>query len=218
MLEVVIVVVWVVALAPRGLSPQRGMRGLNVSRLRRRLISAMPRRVGRTSLSDDDAQDVRVVLAQVVALVRAGATPAGAWTRATGVPVDEAGVPCAQSLASILGEDAARACTAATRLALTVGAPLGRVLNSVADSLVASAEAESERRAALAGPQTTARVLRWMPVAGAALGAALGADPVGVALGGGVGSIAVGLGLVLMVTGRWWTRLLVGAALKAGEP
>ncbi|QAY64929.1 hypothetical protein ET495_14630 [Xylanimonas allomyrinae] len=161
--------------------------------------------------------DVRVVVAQVAALLRAGAPPGAAWTRAAGVPVDALGVPQAEALGDVVGRSPARAVAAATRLALTVGAPLGRVLEAVSDTLAAQADADAEREAALAGPRATARVLWWLPAVGVLLGWALGADPWAAATDGGAGTAAVCGGLVLLAVGRWWTGRLVAAARKAGD-
>lgn len=163
-----------------------------------------------------DGVRVRVVVAQVSALLRAGAPPGAAWTRAAGVPVDSLGVPDVAALGGIVGDGPARAVCAATRLALTVGAPLGRVLEAVSDALVAQAEAEADRDAALAGPRTTARVLLGLPAAGVLLAWTLGADPIAVASDGGVGTAAVAAGVVLLAVGRWWTGRLVDAARRAG--
>ncbi|MBL0887932.1 type II secretion protein F [Myceligenerans sp. I2] len=138
--------------------------------------------------------------------------PGTAWTRSAGVPVDLAGVPDADALGRLLGQRNARAVVAATRLALDVGAPLGRVLESVADSLVRDAEARAERDAAVAGPRATARVILWLPVAGAGLGGLLGADPVAVATDGGVGTAAAVLGVVLLLAGWFWSARLVASA------
>ncbi|WP_460757011.1 type II secretion system F family protein [Myceligenerans cantabricum] len=155
---------------------------------------------------------VRVLVLQVVALLRAGVAPGTAWSRAAGVPVDLAGVPDAGALGGLLGTRSARSVAVATRLALDVGAPLGQVLEAVADSLVRDAEARAEREAAIAGPRTTARVILWLPLAGAGLGWLLGADTVGVATDGGLGSAAVFLGVVLVVAGWVWSARLVALA------
>ncbi|MCL1899281.1 MAG: hypothetical protein FWG11_01960 [Promicromonosporaceae bacterium] len=157
------------------------------------------------------------VVCQLKALLAAGATPAAAWSRAAGIAVDSLGVPDPGQLAAKVGEQAAVGLTAATRLALGSGVPLGRVLQAVLDSLTAGWEAQSEREAALAGPQTTARVLMWLPAAGVGLGWALGADPVGTVLGGGIGTVAMGGGVACLLAGRAWTRRLIGAARRAGE-
>jgi tight adherence protein B len=166
----------------------------------------------------DDPDHVRVAVAQVAALLRAGAPPGAAWSRALGVSVDPAGTPDEADLVTLVGGPApARALVAASRLAGDVGAPLGGVLEAVSATLVAEAEARAEREAALAGPQATARVLLWLPVAGVLLGWALGADPLATAADGGAGTAAVGLGLVLLALGRTWTARLVAAARAAGE-
>jgi tight adherence protein B len=171
--------------------------------------------------SRDHAPDqVRLALAQVGALLRSGAAPTTAWSRALGVPVDAEGIPAPDALAlAVGGSRPAGAVVAAARLAREVGAPLGGVLEAVGAALVAQAEADAEREASLAGPQTTARVLLWLPLLGAGLGWALGADPVATATDGGVGTAAVLLGVLALLAGRAWTRRLVGAARSAGgEP
>jgi hypothetical protein len=162
--------------------------------------------------------DVRVVVMQVVALLRAGSSPGASWSRAVGVGVDLTGVPDVDGLTRVLGARHAEAVVAATRLALDVGAPLGRVLEQVAGTLVAEAESRAEREAALAGPRTTGRLLMWLPIVGGLLGWALGADPVGTATDGGIGSLAVGAGLMLLVAGRVWSDRLVAAASGADRP
>ncbi|MFD6141597.1 type II secretion system F family protein [Promicromonospora sp. NPDC060271] len=162
--------------------------------------------------------DVRVVVMQVVALLRAGSAPGAAWSRAVGVGVDLTGAPDVDGLTRVLGAGHAEAVVAATRLALDVGAPLGRVLEQVAGTLVAEAESRAEREVALAGPRTTGRLLMWLPIFGGLLGWALGADPVGTATDGGIGSLAVGTGLVLLVAGRVWSDRLVAAARGADQP
>ncbi|WP_418275066.1 type II secretion system F family protein [Isoptericola jiangsuensis] len=174
------------------------------------------RRLLRTA-AQDDAGRVRVVLAQVVALLRSGAPPSVAWSRALGVRSGPDGVPDAVELAPVVGGPGpAAAVVAAARLAGEVGAPLGRVLESVADALVAEAEAQADREASLAGPRTTARLLLWLPLLGTVLGAALGADPVASATDGGVGTAAVCAGVVALGAGRWWTGRLVASARAAG--
>ncbi|WP_264029434.1 hypothetical protein [Cellulosimicrobium sp. SH8] len=161
---------------------------------------------------------VRVVVTQVGSLLRSGAAPGAAWERAVGVRVDAAGVPRVVDLAPHVGGPAtARALVAACRLALEVGAPLASVLDEVAASVAADAEARAERDAALAGPRATARVLLWLPAVGVLLGYVLGADPLGTATDGGLGSVGVLLGLLLLLAGRTWSARLVERARVAGE-
>lgn len=168
--------------------------------------------------SEGAGEEVRVAVAQVVALLRAGAPPAAAWSRAMGVRVDPTGLPDPDDLAPAVGGAAhARSVVAGARLARDVGAPLGGVLDAVSEALVADAEARAEQEAALAGPRATARVLLWLPGLGALLGWALGADPLATATDGGAGTAAVGLGVLLLLAGRWWTGRLEAAARRAGE-
>ncbi len=184
---------------PRGAEPQTD-------------ATSVPRR-GRTPRTEHrPGGDVRVVVMQVVALLRAGTSPGLSWSRAVGVGVDLTGVPDVDGLSRLLGARHAEAVVAATRLALDVGAPLGRVLEQVAGTLVVEAEARAERDAALAGPRTTGRLLMWLPIVGGFLGWALGADPVATATDGGIGTVAVSLGVALLVAGRVWSDRMVAAA------
>lgn len=137
-------------------------------------------------------------LALAAARLRAGADPARAWD---GFEVSEDG-------------PATTTVRAAERLALELGAPLAEVLDEVAAGVADDESAEAERRAALAGPATTARVLVWLPAGGVVLGLALGADLVGVALDGRIGSASVVVGGLLLLAGRAWTRVLVRAARR----
>jgi len=66
--------------------------------------------------------------------------------------------------------------------------------------------------------QATAQVLAWLPLLGLVLGVALGANPVAVVLGGGVGTLAAGVGLVLVLLGRGWTRALLARAERDDDP
>jgi tight adherence protein B len=202
---------WLV-LAPGGRSAAVLVRASDGSR---RGVRPRLRRAARDASA---AEAVRVAVAQVVALLRAGAPPAAAWSRALGVPVDATGVPEAAALAPVVGGPGhARSVVAAAVLARDVGAPLASVLDEVSGALVAEAEARAEREASLAGPRATARVLMWLPLLGALLGWVLGADPLSTALDGGAGTAAVCLGLLLLAAGWAWTGRLVAAARTAGE-
>jgi tight adherence protein B len=106
----------------------------------------------------------------------------------------------------------ARTVVASTRLAHTLGAPLGPVLDRVSDGLAADEESDGDRRSALAAPRSTATLLGWLPLAGPLLGAIVGADPVGVILGGGAGTVAAIGGIGLVAVGRAWVARLVRVA------
>ncbi|GEK20095.1 type II secretion protein F [Cellulomonas xylanilytica] len=115
------------------------------------------------------------------------------------------------------GVQRVHAVLAAARLSDDLGAPLAGVLERIASAVAADEEADGERRAALAGPRSTAQVLAWLPLLGVALGALLGADPVAVVLSGGIGTASAVLGAVLLLLGRWWTAALLARAGRAGD-
>ena len=174
--------------------------------------------------------DLGAVLRDVAAQLRAGAGPAQAWSRVLGVPA--AGpVPSTATLLTATsrtgrrprrgGDDhvqRVRAVTAAAQLSEELGAPLAGVLDRISTAVAADEEAQGEREAALAGPRSTAQVLAWLPLLGVALGALLGADPVGVVLSGGLGTMSAVLGAVLLLAGRGWTAALLSRAAGAGDP
>lgn len=166
----------------------------------------------------DEGEPVVVVVARVAALLRAGASPGGAWGQAVGVRVDADGVPDAASLVDhVGGVGRAEAVVAACRLAGDVGAPLAEVLEEVAALVADEARAAGERAAAFAGPRTTIRILGWLPVVGILLGLALGADPIATAFDGRAGTVAMLLGVAFLLAGRRWSGRLLRGARAVGE-
>jgi tight adherence protein B len=166
--------------------------------------------------------DLAGVVTAVASQLRAGADPGHAWAQVLGRPIGADGTPDLHDLVgagstSPAVASQAAAVIAAGRLASVLGAPLAQVLDQVAGALVSAAEADGERRAALAGPRATARVLTGLPMLGVVLGAAVGANPVGVLFGGGVGTVALLAGVGLLLIGRWWISRLVRVAARAGQ-
>ena len=198
--------------------------------------------------------DLGLLLTEVASLLRAGATPQRAWTRACrraglteGAEPDEDGVPPVLRALADLQHDSwlprwscgrlhwhppprgrrarQRRATAAgvlgavasCRLSTALGAPLADILQTVAGGVAESGRAEASRRAALAGPRTTARLLACLPVVGLGLGMLVGADPASLLLDGGLGSAVGALGIGLMVVGHLVTRRLVRAATAEGD-
>lgn len=189
-------------------------------------------RRGRPAIPERRARlDLSTLLVDVSSQLRAGAAPPEAWSRVLGSS-DGAAAPTAAVLLAATSRGGrswlhrradpghgqrVRAVVAAARLSDELGAPLAGVLERIASAVAADEEAEGERRAALAGPRSTAQVLGWLPLLGLALGALLGADPVGVVLGGGLGTTSAVLGAVLLLVGRWWTAALLVRAGRAGD-
>lgn len=93
---------------------------------------------------------------------------------------------------------------AACRVTRATGAPLAEILDRSAAGIAESARAAGARTVALAGPRATGRLLGWLPLLGLLLGAAVGADPVGVLLDGGLGTVCLVVGTAFLVGGWCW--------------
>lgn len=161
------------------------------------------------------AVDVASYVAEVATRLRSGAPTREAWDRTAirwGLPpgLGDDGVP--HALAELPDGAAVAGALAAARLAAELGSPLADMLDACADGLTRAEENEAARRAALAGPVASARLLAVLPVVGVGLGTLIGADPVGQLLGGGLGTAAGIAGVMLMGVGARWSRALVTAA------
>jgi len=161
-----------------------------------------------------------LLVAEIAAMLRAGVPSGAAWRRAAGVTVDSLGIPDAEQLARLVSPETAAAMVAAARLAVRVGAPLALVLQTVGDALRGDSQMQADRKTALAGPQTTSRVLLALPLLGMLIGWVLGANPITTITGGGVGLISFVAGLALLGVGRWWIAQLVARAAgqQVGKP
>lgn len=104
------------------------------------------------------------------------------------------------------------ALVAASRVAARLGAPLADTLEHVGREAVAAETRAARRRAALAGPRATARLLAWLPLLGLLVASLLGGDPVSTVLGGGAGAVSVTCGALALAVGRRWIRVLVRQA------
>ena len=92
------------------------------------------------------------------------------------------------------------------------GAPVAAVLTRLATKLEAENDAQLLRDTALAGPRATVRLLSVLPFVGLGLGVLMGVDPLRVLLGSTVGRLCLGLGLALVILGRWWSASMIAAA------
>ncbi len=133
-----------------------------------------------------------------------------------------AGVPAGRALRVVA--DRSRDCAAdlgclavALDACERAGAPLAPALEGLATALRSQEEARRDRETALAAPRATAAVMTALPGVGLLLGAALGADPLGVLVGTAPGRVVLLLGVASWVAGRWWIRRLVTQAEAAGE-
>ena len=186
--------------------------------------------------------------AELAALLRAGALPATAWAcladadreagpvlrgddpvraalraaaRAAGSGGDVAAALSAPGTGRSVPHAAGRALAAlaaAWRVAERTGAPVADVLDRLAASLRADADAAAAREAALAAPRATARLLVALPPAGLVLGAAIGADPLTVLTTTAPGRVCAVVGVAATAAGAVWTRALVRAASGGRGP
>lgn len=165
-----------------------------------------------------DTADVAASVHRLAVLLQAGLTPPRAWSHLarsgdeTADAVSRAfqqGRPVADVLRS-RGEAWAQI-GIAWQVATTVGAPLAESLRGLADALRDAHQARDDVRTALAEPQTTARLISWLPLAALGLGAALGFDPLA-ALTQPIGVVCLVLGGALMIITSRWTAALVARA------
>lgn len=214
-----------------------------VQRALRRVVSRGPG--GRGRWSAVDLEVVVALLDRVSALLRAGLGPRTVWSHLADAPgparplcafVAEslaAGGPGGEALrgaadllardgsvpapAGLVPADVLRWLAVATAVSDRTGAPAADCVDRLAAAVRSELAAADERAAALAGPQATAQVLGWLPAAGVALGALVGADPLRVLLLTGPGRLCLATGLLLWATGRAWSRALVRRAAAAGR-
>lgn len=96
---------------------------------------------------------------------------------------------------------------AAWLIAETSGAPLAPALTRIAAALRALDETRRRRDVLLAGPQLTARLVAWLPIAALVLSFVLGFDPLPLFFTP-VGGVLLVLGFGLQLVGVRWTRAL----------
>ncbi|MEV7966509.1 type II secretion system F family protein [Sphaerisporangium sp. NPDC088356] len=102
------------------------------------------------------------------------------------------------------------------RISLTVGGGLAALIERVGVSLREAEAHRSEVASQLAGPRSTARLLAGLPVLGLLLAAGLGLRPLSFLFGGPAGFACLGAGVLLDLTGVWWTNRLVARAQRPG--
>lgn len=182
----------------------------------------------------EKSTDLGIVVAEVATRLRAGAHPEEAWyqtlknsSKHCEKGVDEHGVPYA--LRALLKKPrwffpkkkstnheqfAIPAAIAVCRLSHSSGAPVADVLDSCAAGITEAAEAASARSVALAGPQTSAQMLAWLPLVGVVLGSALGAEPLHFLLSTTAGRLVLVCGIACEIAGIVWVRRLSARAEK----
>lgn len=158
------------------------------------------------------APDGAIAIAEAIGLLRAGSAPEHAWSAAFGVATSTDGAPQ-------LGDDVdgAPALRAAGRLARQTGAPLADVLATIAIAERSRASAMRSREAALAGPRASAALLRWLPLVGWALAAAVDPGALRILVATPFGWALLAVAAALWIVGSRWLRRLLDAAERAGR-
>ena len=108
--------------------------------------------------------------------------------------------------------DLARAWAVSTR----TGAPMASALELVAEGMASEEAVRTVVAGELAGPRATGKIMAVLPLAGLALGYALGGDPVGFLLGGFVGWGCLIGGALLAAAGVLWVEALARHAAVDG--
>lgn len=164
-----------------------------------------------------DAAAASAEVLRIAVLLEAGIPPRRVWEllAASGdafagrVAAAPPGTGTSELLAARGG--AWREVAVAWRVAETVGAPLAPSLRRFAAALREAQESRDDVAAALADPAATARLVAWLPLAGVALGAALGFDLLAAVLSP-PGAVCLGAGAALMIVARRWSARLVDRA------
>jgi tight adherence protein B len=188
---------------------------------------------GRARHTDEaDVAAVAAIVHRLGVMLEAGTAPASAWVHAAATPDAPAvvitvarrigdGVPVAPAIleaAARCPEAEARAwrsVAAVWTVAAESGAPIALALTSVAESLRDVDQVYRETAAALAAPESTARLVMVLPAVGLLFGAALGFDTFGVLIGNPIGWACLGVGALLLWAARRWNRGLIASARQS---
>jgi tight adherence protein B len=104
-------------------------------------------------------------------------------------------------------------------LAVQIGGPITLTLERLAEVFDRQQKNLSEIQLTFAGPQATARLVSWLPLAALALAQLVGMNPLGAVTGSLAGLVSVLLGVGLLALGqRWSKRLLDKANSTALDP
>ncbi|MDO4911425.1 MAG: hypothetical protein Q3972_06745 [Corynebacterium sp.] len=93
------------------------------------------------------------------------------------------------------------------------GIALATVIDHQRHVLDAYAQHQRTYKAQAQGALMSARVLLCLPLAGIALGSAMGAQPLNFLFGGGIGGIILIIGVGLAACGYWWSHKIIRKAM-----
>ncbi len=153
-------------------------------------------------------------LGALAAELEAGQPPGAALGRSGGQPsvwpVTLAAVQMAGDVTAALAVDARengvlRQLAACWQVGADTGAGLAVSVGRIAATARAAEDVRVDLEGQLAGPRATARMLALLPLVGIGFGMMLGSDPLAWLLGTTVGRLCLIVGLLLTVTGAFWT-------------
>ncbi len=164
-----------------------------------------------------NAAEVATASRLLAGLLRLGHVPAAALRVAAAdfpllaevVAVQEVGGAVAPALRRLGVRPGARGLAdlgAAWEVSERTGASLGATLEALAERLIAAGAVTDVVSAELAAPRATGRLLAVLPIAGLALGYAMGGDPVAFLTGSAAGQLSLALGIALGCAGVLWTE------------
>ena len=166
-------------------------------------------------------------LGSVTANLRAGSGIAVGMSRAVRALPPETPDALRQSLAtaavtamrggawtSVLGKQSGQLRAIASLCALSErhGIALAKLFEQAQSRLDASRRHRTATQASLQGPKATALVLTCLPLAGLAMGTAMGASPLSLLFGGGLGGILLVVGTALSCGGLLWSNAIIAKA------
>lgn len=176
-----------------------------------RLISRICAGIGRRK----EKMSPELLIAEIAARLNTGANTESAVEEtliAHGVSPPRPGVSEKNSFAGIDDAQLRTNLEAAIKFSEAVGAPLVNVLEQIARGVQNASEEAAERRLALAGPKASAKLLAIVPIFGLLGSELLGSNSFQVLTDGGIGTLAGALGVVFMLAGALWMKILVDRA------
>lgn len=138
------------------------------------------------------------ILSDAAGLVAVGGDPVALW-------LDQAKEPGSAGLGPL---------ARAWALSMRTGAPMAEALGAVADALRRDADVQRTVEAELAAPLMTSRLLAALPLAGIAIGYAIGGDPIAFLTGSVAGGVCLMVGAVLACAGVVWTERIAARATR----
>jgi tight adherence protein B len=133
-----------------------------------------------------------------------------------GLPATQAREICEDSISKLPSQEGAQF-ELVWKLSQQFGGPIVLALNRITDVFDRKQRNQNEVELAFAGPQSTAKLVMWLPVLALVLAQLVGMNPLAAIVGSLLGELSVSLGLGLMFAGRQWTRRLLAKALPAPQ-